>query len=813
MIGHKIQKDRRGLSLIELVCALAILSIITATIGGAMVVATHSYRQGTVESSLQQEAQFTANLIESLIVDATKSVVAEPGITVDETTHTEIFPTTTKLTIENENDVKYVIQYDPSTQKITYTEYHGESVFGEENELLAAHVSDFKVDARNFAAHRNVLLNITMKNEGSEYATSYNVTSRNNPNGGNTGLVAKATIHCEDAIVMEPGQTYMMGVSVSGSTSTYTAEFVGNNSTGSTATVVAGGLELKLGTDERAGGVNDPTHQHSPGFMVLRIKAGTYATKDVYVYLRYVDNVKGKEINGSGAPSSTPITVTLDDIGFASSDDPNLGVEECVNGFNLSAKTYLKSDQAEYAYVNAKNVRWKLATGADEYISVNSDWGSMHADSISFTITQQLPSGTSRLFEIYALHPNGSEKDGSNFDYKTNKDQVAYETTDSIVGYVTYTVPSTSKAIMMRGWDSFYQYFDASSGCTSAADFLRKLDAEGKISLSLSDQSLKTVKTLYRFKAKDDPDVDFSEGYYDNMWFSSTKTMGGGVLTGSAGYGEFGKSDFLLPGRFMYFMKGYDIEVCTGLQYQDVNGELKWYPDELNSYANVASADRLTNFTPSDMIVRTEMAPVSFEFKSAKLAAYNGGYGVSYDHEPWWEWVSVSFPAQNLDISSYTAASGTKDGLGSSTSPIPVSKMRGDSWVFEAEVKGMPASNATPITFNTHEKNISGTTTTQYGTYSMVFDESYVEAVDDPSFTTQYGLMRCSAPDTNVVVETATVTNNVEIWFNNWNNDRDLFTVGKTYKIVLNKFYGRGFENYNVENEAGVGEIYFRVVD
>ena len=42
MVKLKCREDRRGLTLIELVCAVAILAIISATVGGAMVVATNS---------------------------------------------------------------------------------------------------------------------------------------------------------------------------------------------------------------------------------------------------------------------------------------------------------------------------------------------------------------------------------------------------------------------------------------------------------------------------------------------------------------------------------------------------------------------------------------------------------------------------------------------------------------------------------------------------------------------------------------------------------------------------------------------------
>ena len=80
MFLQRLRKDKRGLTLIELVCAIAILSIITLTISGAVVFSANSYRAGAIDTALQQEAQFTANTIESLIIDATDTVTYSGGV-------------------------------------------------------------------------------------------------------------------------------------------------------------------------------------------------------------------------------------------------------------------------------------------------------------------------------------------------------------------------------------------------------------------------------------------------------------------------------------------------------------------------------------------------------------------------------------------------------------------------------------------------------------------------------------------------------------------------------------------------------------
>ena len=58
----------------ELICAIAILAIVTASIGSVMVVSASSYQRDSYEVSLQQEAQVTANQIAALVIDSTAGV-------------------------------------------------------------------------------------------------------------------------------------------------------------------------------------------------------------------------------------------------------------------------------------------------------------------------------------------------------------------------------------------------------------------------------------------------------------------------------------------------------------------------------------------------------------------------------------------------------------------------------------------------------------------------------------------------------------------------------------------------------------------
>ena len=62
--------NNKGITLVELLCALAILSLIGTAVVGLVVVSTQSYQRSVMEIEVQQEAQFATNLIGDLVKDA-----------------------------------------------------------------------------------------------------------------------------------------------------------------------------------------------------------------------------------------------------------------------------------------------------------------------------------------------------------------------------------------------------------------------------------------------------------------------------------------------------------------------------------------------------------------------------------------------------------------------------------------------------------------------------------------------------------------------------------------------------------------------
>lgn len=200
MFVRKRRKDNRGLSLIEMVCAIAIFSVVTAAVGSVMVVSANNYNRGNVETDLQQEAQLTTNLLSNLIIDASSITPNDAGDT---------------LTIVKDG-VTYIVQRGTGedANKLFYTE---QSAGGTDSNILADYVTNFQV--KREAGSKNVEVILGFEKNGNTFETSYNVTPRNETPGATT---APGTIfvEVENRVVLEPNESYTLPATVRGATAT-----------------------------------------------------------------------------------------------------------------------------------------------------------------------------------------------------------------------------------------------------------------------------------------------------------------------------------------------------------------------------------------------------------------------------------------------------------------------------------------------------------------------------------------------------------------------------------------------------------------
>ena len=145
-------KENRGLTLIELMITIGILSIVIVIAGSFMLTSGNSFAKGNADSEVQNEAQLAVNQIEDLIIDG---VGVEKTVDADKTElvlyHTEEVGGATNFIKEvvtwktDGNNNMYYSKWEVIKDPVSgdYVE-SGPALYPEQ--LLAENVADFKVD-------------------------------------------------------------------------------------------------------------------------------------------------------------------------------------------------------------------------------------------------------------------------------------------------------------------------------------------------------------------------------------------------------------------------------------------------------------------------------------------------------------------------------------------------------------------------------------------------------------------------------------------------------------------------------------------
>jgi prepilin-type N-terminal cleavage/methylation domain-containing protein len=241
----KMGKDTRGFSIVELICAVAILGAISTAIAGAMVVTANSYKNGTTEVGLQKETQFTANVIEGLLVDATDSV--------------DYYAASKTLVIKN-TDYTHTISLDTATKALNYscTDTITGAAVPNGTSVLAENVTDFVADTSDFTKSRNAQITIKMMKDDREIATVYNVTSRNNPTSSTAVTYSQtATLSLLSEVTLEPNQTdFEVNVTVNtsgGAIPGFNCSLITEDDPASKAVADGSVIKITVGANEKGG--------------------------------------------------------------------------------------------------------------------------------------------------------------------------------------------------------------------------------------------------------------------------------------------------------------------------------------------------------------------------------------------------------------------------------------------------------------------------------------------------------------------------------------------------------------------------------
>lgn len=200
----KGKTDNRGLTLIELLVALAIVSIVLVLVFSLFIQTMGFYNKGSKESGVQNDAQLTMAQLESLVINANQGIGLRPGAGSDKGNDLYLYyrnyeskassgESVVKKTADYEAIHIYVdtdtstsveglvfctrdCTYDETTHAITMTD---DKKNPEEISTLVKNATDFKVDLSKLISKNSVKFTIKFDYEGRKYTTSHTVLLRN----------------------------------------------------------------------------------------------------------------------------------------------------------------------------------------------------------------------------------------------------------------------------------------------------------------------------------------------------------------------------------------------------------------------------------------------------------------------------------------------------------------------------------------------------------------------------------------------------------------------------------------------------------
>lgn len=392
----KLHAHNQGLSLVELICAMAILGVVTASVGSIMVISAKHYERGVTEVGLQQEAQFAANQIADLVIDTTAEV-----------TYTDA-GTAKELSIQKE-DRCYKVTYRSADCKIVLSEYQINAdntltLIGEADQLMAENVADFEaIVPVDFMESGSLQLRLKFEEGERNFESWYTITARNGVLEENI-VEASATLITESEVTLEPNQTFLLEATVIGPANTNVVWGLENNNDTDTLVYqdgVTGLWYLKIGRDETS-----DTMQ----LQVKTVATGSdnitpLATRYIPVHVRRVNaiTVDGNIITGAEYMTGAEYRVeaTLEGTSLARVLSVNYDVDY-VDPYQI-AWSYLLTDASGNEVSNI-----------EDYIDYNESRNGV-TPFTDITLKQDLGMMTLQVTAV-ALHPAGTNKTTITYD-------------------------------------------------------------------------------------------------------------------------------------------------------------------------------------------------------------------------------------------------------------------------------------------------------------------------------------------------------------------------------------------------------------
>uniref|UniRef100_UPI0040578E2E PilW family protein n=1 Tax=Acetatifactor sp. TaxID=1872090 RepID=UPI0040578E2E len=182
---RQIKNDNAGFSLVELLVAIAIFSIVSIAFFEFVMVALKHYQKETMEVEIQYEAQLAVNQLQDLMIDAKKGVSYTVNGMLSVRSDAEIPAGTTvnskEVIVYNANRY-YVVKWNAADRELVYSEYLREAdatwTTVADEQLMAEYISDFSVDLSLYERNQSIGIDALFEKDR-EYRVTQNVKLRN----------------------------------------------------------------------------------------------------------------------------------------------------------------------------------------------------------------------------------------------------------------------------------------------------------------------------------------------------------------------------------------------------------------------------------------------------------------------------------------------------------------------------------------------------------------------------------------------------------------------------------------------------------
>ncbi|MBE5884205.1 MAG: hypothetical protein E7291_07285 [Lachnospiraceae bacterium] len=363
--------NNKGLSMVELICGIAILGVVNVSIAGVLVVSANSYERGSSEAEVQQEAQLVANQISDLLIDATADVDFSGNVL------------TVKQGIQG-----YLLTYDPTAKTLSYKEVTydatGAVLSSSEEQLMVEGLEKFSVSGLGeFSETGYARIEMEFSRNEQRYPADFTITARNKNASGNTTIVADIILPAE--IILEPCESYDYNPVVQGLSNTNVNWSIEDN-TDSSTTISSSG-ELTIGKDETANAIRVNVSSQEKD-----ASNNPVVSKTVNAYIRRANTVDVSAVLVSGVDMEAGAEYRL----YAD-----------INGNNF---TQALGTDFDMNYVNPLSATWSV-TGEGCTLAVDPT----NSTIATLTLAENMAEGATITVNVKAGHPDGINKTGSDY--------------------------------------------------------------------------------------------------------------------------------------------------------------------------------------------------------------------------------------------------------------------------------------------------------------------------------------------------------------------------------------------------------------